>query len=86
MLAGLPPVSTNTGIAEELIQNGQNGFLVPIKNPSAIAKRLKILLNDDNLRRDVGIKAKKTALKHALRWEEVGTKFEYAVDSLLMKK
>ena len=86
MLAGLPPVTTNTGIAEELIQDGLNGFLVPIKNPSAIAKALNILLNDNSIRREIGINARKTAIKQALRWEEVGTIFESAVDSFLVKK
>jgi glycosyltransferase involved in cell wall biosynthesis len=86
MLAGLPPVTTNTGIAEELIQDGQNGFLVPIKNPPAIAKALNILLNNEKLRKKMGIKARKTAIRHALTWEEVGNMFESAVDSLLIEK
>ncbi len=38
MQLGLPVVSTNCGGMDEAIVNGQNGFLIPVRNPEALAE------------------------------------------------
>ena len=41
--------------------DGQTGYLVPIKDPSAVAAKLRILLDDGQLRRQMGKAAREFA-------------------------
>lgn len=43
-------VATKTGVWKEIINQGENGYLVDIKSPDQLAEKLEILINDDNLR------------------------------------
>ena len=54
--AKLPAVATKVGGIPGIIKDGENGFLVPSKNPDAIAEALKKLLDDENLRKQMGKK------------------------------
>jgi len=40
MMVGLPVISTDCGGMREVIENGVNGFLVPVRNPEALAEAL----------------------------------------------
>ncbi len=59
MYFGLPCVSTDcpTGPAE-IIDNGVNGYLVPIDDTASLAHRLKLLAHDERLRGVIGDAAK----------------------------
>lgn len=54
MAAGLPMVVTNAGGNRELVHNGENGFVVPVRQPSALAARLVELLESETLRQRLG--------------------------------
>ncbi|MCW1966633.1 MAG: glycosyltransferase family 4 protein [Anaerolineae bacterium] len=45
MSFGLPVIASSAGAAHEIISTGENGFLVPPENPSALAARLQTLLS-----------------------------------------
>lgn len=49
-----PIVVTNTGGMPEIIRDGVNGFVVPIKDFEALASRIIQLLRDDQLRERLG--------------------------------
>lgn len=78
---GLPCVSTNCDFGpSDLINNGVNGFLVPIDNQTILESRIKRLINDENLREEFSIKSKvKTeAFKSEVvvnQWENLINKF-----------
>jgi glycosyltransferase involved in cell wall biosynthesis len=58
MAMGLPVIATpNTG-AEELIEDGVHGFIVPARDPGAAAARLQQLADDPDLRREMGNRAR----------------------------
>jgi len=58
MAMGLPVVATpNTG-AEELIEDGKNGFIVPARDSTAVAVRLRQLAQEPALRREIGRRAR----------------------------
>jgi len=58
MAMGLPVIATpNTG-AEELIEDGVNGFIVPARDPAAAAARLRQLAQDPALRLEMGRRAR----------------------------
>jgi glycosyltransferase involved in cell wall biosynthesis len=54
MACGVPVVSTNVGGPSETIADGETGFLVPPRDPTALAARVIQLLSDQNLRLTLG--------------------------------
>ncbi|MCK4794667.1 MAG: glycosyltransferase [Desulfobacteraceae bacterium] len=59
MAAGLPIVATNVGGNPEAIEDGVTGWLVPPKNPTAMAEKIVDLLNDPQRARSWGKKGRK---------------------------
>ncbi len=54
MAVGLPVVATRGGGVPEIIQDGQEGLLVPIDSPRELADALAQLLKDPAIRRQMG--------------------------------
>ena len=46
---GLPAIATTSGAASEFITDGENGYLIPPENLSALTDRLTTLANDREL-------------------------------------
>jgi glycosyltransferase involved in cell wall biosynthesis len=63
MGAGLPVVASRIGQLMELIQDGENGILVPPGDPLALARALDKLYRDPLLCRRLGTKARQTVLE-----------------------
>ncbi len=57
---GTPPVITTTGGGKEVIQNGLNGFIVPVKDPKAIAERVTQLYENPELIQRLSAQCRKT--------------------------
>jgi glycosyltransferase involved in cell wall biosynthesis len=57
--AGLPAVATATAGAKDIVDDGCTGFLVPIEDASALARRACGLLSNPKQRRTVGAAARK---------------------------
>jgi glycosyltransferase involved in cell wall biosynthesis len=60
MACELPCVVTRVGGNPEAIKDGENGFLVPIEDPAAAARRIIKLLETPELATEIGKKARKT--------------------------
>lgn len=54
MAAGLPAVATDAGGAREAVLDGKTGYIVPPRQPEALAARLVELLSDPALARRLG--------------------------------
>lgn len=54
MRASLPVVATRWRGIPEMVEEGHNGYLVPPRDSSALAERLRRLLDDEPLRRSMG--------------------------------
>ena len=54
-----PVVATETTGTKEIIQQGYNGYLVPIKNPQALASRIVELLSNPQLANQMGENGRK---------------------------
>jgi glycosyltransferase involved in cell wall biosynthesis len=52
--SGRPIVTTNTPGCRDVVRHGENGFLVPPRNVPALAAALRTLLDDANLRQEMG--------------------------------
>jgi N-acetyl-alpha-D-glucosaminyl L-malate synthase BshA len=61
MACGVPPVATRTGGVPDLIDDGIDGFMEPVGDTGAQAKRLIELLTDSRLHSNVAASARKTA-------------------------
>ena len=61
---GLPIVSYDcpTG-PSRIIQNNEDGYIVPYKNSIIFAEQLKRLMGDEQLRKTMGLQAKKNAAR-----------------------
>ena len=49
MALGTPTVITDTGGGKEVVEDGVSGFVVPVKQPQAIAERIRTLYNQPEL-------------------------------------
>ncbi len=79
MAAGVPPVAFDcpTGPAE-VVHDGANGLLIPAEDTTALAKGLARLMDDADLRAELGRAAVTTAAGYAIpavaaQWEELFT-------------
>ena len=61
MGAGKPVVATDVGGCAEAVENAVSGFIVPPKNPQALAERVHMLGRDTELRQKVGRAARSRA-------------------------
>ena len=61
MAAGNPVVATRVGGIPDLVADGETGFLVPARDPAAMADRLGDLLGDPSLRSRMGCEARARA-------------------------
>lgn len=78
MSAGLPCVSfdCDTG-PREIIDDNENGYLVPVKNIEVFAAKINMLMSDSVLRNDIGQKAKKKMENYSIE------KIAYQLDSFM---
>lgn len=61
MAAGVPMVATRVGGNPELVKEGVNGLLVPVKSPEDLADAMHSLLSDPARRRRMGAAARRMA-------------------------
>ena len=67
MATGLPTIVTEIGPTKELVINGQNGFVVPIKDSTALIEALKNLIDNKDLRKRTGKRAKEVLARFSVR-------------------
>ena len=63
MSSGLPIVATDVGGIPEQVDEGVNGFLVPVKRPDDIAEAVLKLNADINLQMKMGDNSRKTVME-----------------------
>ncbi|MFN8373156.1 MAG: glycosyltransferase family 4 protein [Anaerolineae bacterium] len=61
--AGLPCVASDVGGASEIVKDGETGFMIPPRNPDALAAALKRLLDDPAFAKAMGDKARAMVLE-----------------------
>jgi glycosyltransferase involved in cell wall biosynthesis len=82
MSCGLPVVTTAVGGIPEIIQDGENGLLVPFGDLDTLADKLYAVLTDSTLAGDLGLAARQTILeKHTA--DKVLPQYEAIYESIL---
>lgn len=61
LASGKPMIVTNSGGMPEVIQDGINGYIVPVKDYEALATKIITLLGDEKLRERIGATGRKMA-------------------------
>jgi L-malate glycosyltransferase len=78
---GLPVVATNVGGLPYLIEDGENGFLVPDDDVDAMVKSIKKLLDNPDLTRKISKKGRALAERSA--WSAVRLEWEKMIEKVL---
>ena len=65
MACGLPVIVSEHTFGNDVVTDGVDGYVVPIRDPAAIAERLRELAADPELRRRMGAAARQTAQRFA---------------------
>jgi len=82
MACGLPPVVTDILGNREWIENGENGFLFPPRNPTALAEKVIQLVEDQRLRKRFGQKCFRI-IKQRAPWEKCVSEMDNIYKSLM---
>jgi glycosyltransferase involved in cell wall biosynthesis len=80
MACGLPVIATRNAGAEDLIVDGETGFLVPIRSPEAIAEKISWCAANRSRMSGMGLAAQRRARE--LTWRSYGDTILAAVRSL----
>jgi glycosyltransferase involved in cell wall biosynthesis len=62
MSVGRPIVTTNVGVIDEYLKDGENGFLINKRDEYEFAEAIAKLLSDENLRYKIGLNNRRYAL------------------------
>ena len=83
MTVGLGCISTDCpcGGPKMLINNGENGILIPVGDEKALADSLNQLLSDEEMVRSIGDAAKRTS--EDFKWDNVLNKWEQYIKSIV---
>jgi glycosyltransferase involved in cell wall biosynthesis len=79
MAMGLPIITTPHTAGPDLITDGIEGFIVPIRSADAIASRLDLLRRNPDLRADMGERARRRAGEFT--WKQYGDSLAACVSS-----
>ncbi len=67
MACGLPAIVSENSMADDVIDDGVDGWVLPIRDPDAIADRLRRLYDDRDLQRQMGRAARAKAEQYPWR-------------------
>jgi len=85
MACGLPVIcTTNTG-GEDIIRNGKDGFIIPIRDIEALKEKLVYLYENPEICRQMGQSAKER-VKSGFTWDDYGEKIVNEYEKILQKR
>ncbi len=75
---GIPVIATRRGGLPEIVQDGETGYLVDAESPVQLAEKLKLLIEDAQLRKQMSRRAKSYSTEHLTR-ERMAAQMEAAL-------
>lgn len=85
MATELPIVATDVGGNPEVVIDGETGYIVPSQNPEEMANKLFRLIDDENMRRQMGKKGRERVVEN-FSIKETARQYEELYSSVLSKK
>lgn len=83
MAAGVPVIATKVGGIPDFLKNGETGLFCEVNNPKSIAEKVKILLENNELREKVIANARKLVAKN-YDWNLIAGKMRNIFNRLLL--
>ena len=84
LASGLPIVGSTVGGIPELVEHGVNGFLVPPREPRALAAAIRLLVENPELRAEIGRRNRARAEAN-LSWARVTTRYLSTYNGVLRR-
>ena len=84
LASGLPIVGSTVGGIPELVEHGKNGFLVPPREPRALAAAIRHLADHPEIRRDIG-RWNRSQAEANLSWARVTTRYLSVYNGVLRR-
>jgi glycosyltransferase involved in cell wall biosynthesis len=84
LASGLPIVGSTVGGIPELVEHGKNGFLVPPREPMALAAAIRHLADNPELRGEIGRRNRAQAEAN-LSWARVTTRYLSVYNGVLRR-
>jgi glycosyltransferase involved in cell wall biosynthesis len=85
MACGLPVICTTNSAGTDLVQDGTEGYVIPIRDPGALKDRLATLAADEALRHRMGTAALQR-VRQGFTWDDYGDRIAAAYEAALRKK
>ncbi len=80
-----PVVATDTGGFRDVISDGVNGYLVPVKDSRAIYEKTKLLLNEPDLLKKMTENIKEQGKSGEFAWKTIAEKYEEVYKKALLR-
>lgn len=84
MACGTPVVASRVGGLQGTVRDSETGYLIPWRCPEPFAERLELLLENEELRRNLGESARAVAEGYA--WPYIAQQVEAVYDELLVDR
>ena len=84
MASGLPIVGSTVGGIPELVEHGRNGYLVPPREPRALAAAIRLLADNPDLRVEIGRRNRAQAEAN-LSWARMTTRYLSTYNGVLRR-
>jgi glycosyltransferase involved in cell wall biosynthesis len=85
MAVGCPVIASRVGGVEILIEDGENGILVPPGDAEALAHAIDELIDDRDGRRRLGARGR-ASIQARFNWERIGDEYERLFEQVLGRK
>ena len=82
MGCGLPVIASTNTAGEDVIEEGKNGFIVPIRDPESIAEKLQLLYDNPEKLAEMSAAAAADIKQRALSWDDYGERYAGFLRSL----
>jgi glycosyltransferase involved in cell wall biosynthesis len=84
MAAGVPIVASDCGAVRDIVDDGEQGYLVPVGDVDRFADRLRLLAGDPDLRARLG-KAGRARAEHEFNIKQTARAYEELLTELVLR-
>jgi len=85
MACGLPVIATTNTGAEDIIRDGKDGFVIPIRDVEKLKEKLIYLYENPEICRKIGESAKQR-VSQGFTWDDYGDKIINIYENILTQK
>lgn len=78
--SGNPVIGTDVGGISDVVKDGENGYVVPQKQPNKLSEKIELLINNADLREDLSTRALEAA--DELDWQYCGKTYAQVIRSV----